>query len=292
MGYDRRSNLNKRKGSLEMTVQQNTKKETLIKMQSEVTGEGAPLVLVPGGLTGWLTWEPHAKRLASTRKVIRVQLISVEYGLRKRKLPSDYSLKTESMALEATLNEIGLTEVVDLVAWSYGAAIALDYALDHPEKVRTLTLIEPPAFWVFGEQKPSGKEYESFADLERTIREDVSEEQLEQFACAVGLCPPGKSPREMPQWQLWMQHRQSLLNTSAPFRHIDNPERLHAFKTPVLLVKGIGSAKFLHQIIDELARQLPNAHVEEMPAGHAPHIVSIDRFLENLAMFQRQVRKV
>jgi len=81
---------------------------------------------------------------------------------------------------------------------SYGAAIALDYAFDHPENVRTLALIEPPAFWVLGGQKPSGKEYESLVDLERTIHEDVSEEQLEQFACAVGLCQPGKSPREMP----------------------------------------------------------------------------------------------
>ncbi len=270
-----------------MTEKKNMKKDTPFKMQSEVTGEGATLVLVPGGLTGWLSWEPHAKRLASTRKVVRVQLISVEYGLRKCKLPSDYSLKTESMALEATLNEIGLNEPVDLVAWSYGAAITLDYALDHPEKVRTLTLIEPPAFWVLGEQKPSGKEYESLVNLERAIHEEVSKEQLEQFACSVGLCPLGKSPRELPQWQLWMQHRQSLLNTSAPFRHSDNTDRLHAFKTPVLLVKGTGSAKFLHQIIDALAGQLPNAQVEEMPAGHVPHIVSMDRFLEKLALFQK-----
>lgn len=270
-----------------MTEQKEMEKEIPLKMQAEVTGNGTPLVLVPGGLTGWLSWEPHAKRLASTRKVIRVQLISVEYGLLNRKLEPDYSLKTESLALENTLNEIGLAEPVDLVAWSYGAAIALDYALDHSEKVHTLTLIEPPAFWVLGEQKPSGKEYESLVDLKKTIHNDISEDQLEQFACAVGLCPPGKFPRELPQWQLWMQHRQSLLNTGAPFSHRDNPERLNAFKTPVLLVKGTGSAKFLHQIIDALAMQLPNAQVEEMPAGHAPHIVSMDHFLEKLASFQK-----
>jgi len=105
---------------------------------------------------------------------------------------------------------------VDIVAWSYGAAIALDYALDHPDKAHTLTLIEPPAFWALGGEEPSGKEYESLLELSGTIHEDVSEEQLEKFSCAVGLCPPGKSPRELPQWQLWMQHRQSLLNTIAP----------------------------------------------------------------------------
>lgn len=262
-------------------------KETLLKMQSKTIGEGVPLVLVPGGLTGWLSWEPHAQRLASERKVVLVQLVSVEYGLMNHRLPPDYSLKTESKALEATINEIGFTEPVDIVAWSFGAAIALDYALDHKDRVRTLTLIEPPAFWVLGEQKPSGKDYESLVELSKTLHEDVSEKQLGQFAQAVGLIPPGKSPDKLPQWPLWMRHRQSLLNTSAPFRHRDDPARLCAFHLPVLLVKGKGSAKFLHQIIDALAAHLPNAQVVEMPAGHAPHIVSMDFFLEKLVLFQK-----
>jgi hypothetical protein len=42
-------------------------------LQYDVKGEGEPLVLVPGGLTGWLSWIPHAERLAATRKTIRVQ---------------------------------------------------------------------------------------------------------------------------------------------------------------------------------------------------------------------------
>ena len=151
-----------------------------------------------------------------------------------------------------------------------------------------LTLIEPPAFWVLGGEKPTGKDYEALEMLGRTLQEDVSEIQLEQFACAVGLCPPDKSPRELPQWPVWVQHRRSLLNTSAPFRHKDDIARLQTFEPPVLLLKGTGSAKFLHQIIDELAKNLPHAQVVEIPAGHAPHIVSMDRFLDKLASFQSQ----
>lgn len=264
--------------------------EIPLKIQVKITGRGAPMVLVPGGLTGWLSWEPHALRLATTRKVIRVQLLSVEYGLENRKLPPDYSLKMESRALEATLNELELAEPFDLVAWSYGAAITLDYALYHQEMVRTITLIEPPAFWVLGSKKPSGPEYDSLLELSKSIRGDVSETQLEQFARAVGLCPPGKMPQELPQWQPWVQHRRSLLNTSAPFNHRDDPSRLRNFTRPVLLVKGTGSASFLHQIIDSLAMQLPNAEVVEMPAGHVPHIVSMDHFLDKLTIFQESAK--
>jgi pimeloyl-ACP methyl ester carboxylesterase len=279
-----------------MAVQIETETEAPVKMQAKVAGEGAPLVLVPGGLTGWLSWEPHVERLAAARKVVSVQLVSVEYGLEKRRLPADYSLKTESLALAATLEEMGLTTPLDLVAWSFGAAITLDYALDHPDRVLTLTLIEPPALWVLGAHAPRGPKYESVLALSKTIHndvhEDVSEAQLEQFVLAVGLSPLGKRPSELPQWPLWMRHRQSLLNTRAPFRHRDDPDRLRTFHRPVLLVKGTDSAGFLHQIIDSLAAQLPDAQVVEMPGGHAPQIASMDRFLEQLAFFHNSVHDV
>ncbi|MBI2979431.1 MAG: hypothetical protein HYY41_01145, partial [Chloroflexi bacterium] len=59
-----------------------------MKMPVKVTGKGVPLVLVPGGLTGWLSWEPHTERLSATRKVIQVQLLNVQYGFENRRLPT------------------------------------------------------------------------------------------------------------------------------------------------------------------------------------------------------------
>jgi len=257
-----------------------------MRMQSEVTGQGEPLVLVPGGLTGWLSWEPHAERLSATRKVARVQLLNVQYGLENRPLPADYSVKTESQALATTLDELKLETPPDLVAWSFGAAVTLDYALDHSEHVRSLTLIEPPAFWVLRAQGPLDAEARETTSMLQTLHGDISETQLEQFLLAVGFVPAGKAAHGLPQWPLFVRHRQSLRNSAAVVQHEDNPARLRAFRRPTLLVKGTGSAKFLHHIIDALATQFPNAQVTEMPAGHAPQIVSMDRFLAELASFQ------
>ncbi len=77
-----------------------------MKMQVKVTGDGKPIVLVPGGLTGWLSWEPHAERLSNTREVIRVQLLNVQYGFENRPLPPQCSVKTESRALLAALDAL------------------------------------------------------------------------------------------------------------------------------------------------------------------------------------------
>ncbi|CAN5337462.1 hypothetical protein BH23BAC1_BH23BAC1_07040 [soil metagenome] len=81
--------------------------DTTLKMLCEVKGEGNPIVLVGGGLTGWKSWEPFVEIFnAKQRKVILVQLISVQYGLEDRPLPDGYSVKTESGALAATLDSL------------------------------------------------------------------------------------------------------------------------------------------------------------------------------------------
>src|SRR5688500_4056543 len=103
-------------------------------MQHDVSGNGEPLVLVPGGFTGWRIWIPHAESLAAARRVIRLQLHTVELGLSGAPLPSTYSVDYEVAALGKTLNELAI-EQADFAAWSYGTVIALSFALHHPHRV-------------------------------------------------------------------------------------------------------------------------------------------------------------
>jgi pimeloyl-ACP methyl ester carboxylesterase len=215
-----------------------------------------------------------------------VQLLSVQYGLEARALPPGYSLSTESESLNNTLNGLDLNEPFDIVAWSFGAEISLDYALNHPDMVRTLTLIEPPAVWVFGGKDPEDEAFRRMQEMGRTIRGSVTEEQLMIFLHDAGIVPEDVDPRTLPQWSGWNIHRQSLLNTMASMEHKDDPARLRNFERPVLLVKGTGSALWLHKVIDLLADNLPNSRVIELPGGHAPQLVSMDRFKEELSRFQ------
>jgi len=36
-----------------------------------------PIVLVPGGLSGWVSWKPHAEIFSKNHRVIRVQLLNM-----------------------------------------------------------------------------------------------------------------------------------------------------------------------------------------------------------------------
>lgn len=254
-------------------------------MQSKAMGDGPALVLVGGGLTGWVSWGPHARRLSATREVVLLQPVSVELGLEGAPLPPDYSIKTESSAIASALDDHGLGGPIDVVAWSFGGLVALDYALDNPHRIRTLTLIEPPAFWILRATGWLDDEARAHEGALESLQGQISEFQLEQFLVIAGFTSVGTPLRELPQWPVWNRHRQSLHNSAAVVRHYDSAARLDAFDRPVLLVKGTGSAKFLHRIIDAAASRLKRATVIELLAGHAPQVVSMERFLDALAAF-------
>jgi pimeloyl-ACP methyl ester carboxylesterase len=262
-----------------------------MKMQSEVTVNGRPIVLVPGGLTGWASWEPFVKTFSDNRTVICVQLIGVQFGLENRALPEDYSIKTESGALAATLDSLGYDVPIDIVAWSFGAFTALDYALDHPERIRTLTLIEPPAMWVLRATRRWDDEAQQSAEFFQTQKGDITEDMLAEFMERAGFVRPGQSPRELPMWNSWVPFRRSLRVNPYVVSHNDDVQRLKNFQPPTLLVKGTGSSKFLHHIIDGLSENIPHSRVVEFPGGHAPHIVSRDKFIPELEIFQNSPAK-
>lgn len=258
-----------------------------LQLQARVSGEGSPILLIPGGLTGWKSWEPFVDTFkTSKRQVISVQLLSVEYGIENHELPVNYSVKTESNALKTTLDSLGYTAPIDLAAWSFGAFVCLDFALNNPGRIRTLTLIEPPAVWVLGDRRRLDAQTQKTLDFLESLHGNITDEMLAGFLQEVGFVKPGQSPRELPQWQQWLPFKNSLRNSLAVVDHKDDLERLRKFNAPVLLVKGTGSASFLHKIIDNLALHLPNAHVIEMPGGHAPHMVSKDEFLTEMGKFQ------
>ena len=116
-------------------------------LQFDDRGAGDPLVLVPGGLAGWVSWVPHQERLVDRHRVVRVQPIHNELGSKGVPGDSDYTAQIERESLRLTLDALDL-ERPHFAGWSGVASPWIEFAIEYPERVRSLTLVEPAAYWV------------------------------------------------------------------------------------------------------------------------------------------------
>lgn len=248
----------------------------------ETTGQGEPIVLVPGGLSGWLSWIPHAERLSAKRTVVRVQLRSVELAEADEPYPTDYGTLTEREALRATADEVGL-EDFDLVGWSYGGHVSLAFALEYPERVRSLTLIEPPAVWVLRETGHAASALAGAEAFDRSMSgREITVDDLKKFLVRAGFGEPGDDFESLPSWPLWVRNRQALSTNGTIHDYADSLDRLRALDVPILAVKGAETTEDFVAIVDDVAGNAPRGRLLELPGGHACHIQNIERFLEEL----------
>lgn len=249
----------------------------------DVEGEGDPMVLMPGGLSGWRSWVPFVAPLSKDRQVVRVQLRSVELAEAGTPYPPDYGTLTEREALRATVDRLGLNRF-DLVGWSYGAHCSLAFTLEYPHRVRTLTVIEPPAVWIPRETGHAlGALGQSEAFDRATAGKEISIEDLKGFLFRAGLAKPGDDVEAMPGWPVWVHNRQVVSVNGTLWDYTDSLDRLRALPVPVLAVKGTETTEDLAAIVDDLVATVPHGRVLELPGGHACHLQNMDRFLAELA---------
>jgi pimeloyl-ACP methyl ester carboxylesterase len=248
----------------------------------EVTGSGDPIVLVPGILTGWASWKDHADRLSERHTVVRVQARSVELAEAGKPIPESYSIALERDALLATVNTLGL-ERIDLAGWSLGGGIALAFALDHPERVRTLTLIEPAAPWVIretGHAREAMRRDDAFDHAFAT--HDITVDDLIAFLVRAGIGTSDTDFTAHPRWPLMVRNRQVLSTLGAVTAHTDSLDRLRNLDVPVLAVRGTDSTEVDRAIVGDIVATAPNATLLELLGDHSCFLQNPDRFLEAL----------
>ena len=251
-------------------------------MLHEVTGTGDPIVLVPGILTGWASMQDLANRLAPHRTVVRVQPRCVEIAESGNRIPADYAITLEFDSLLATLDYLGLDRV-DLLGWSLGGGISVGFTLDHPERVRTLTVIEPEVPWVLRE---TGHAAEAMAATEafdrRYAGRDIGIDDLKAFLVRAGLGTAETDFSAHPRWPIMVRNRQCLAAIGALTDHSDSLDRLRALDVPILAVRGQESTETDRAMVGDIAATAPNATLLELPGDHACFLEHPDAFFAAL----------
>lgn len=240
---------------------------------------GPRIVLLHGMFVGTLAnwYFSVAPVLARDHRVLLYDLRG--HGLSER-TATGYSIASMAADLAGLLARFAGDEPVTIVGHSYGAIVALRFALDHPERVARLVIVEAPlpitkattAEVLLNEargERPEGGEVE------------ITPEFVEQFvnewwSRALRPLPPSKQEAYRGRGR-----RQRLLTTRALALVLDTvvleeltqtpdiaDSELAACRPPVLLCYGTRTFPVMTSTCARLAAVLPDACVRMFDSGH------------------------
>jgi pimeloyl-ACP methyl ester carboxylesterase len=232
-------------------------------------GAGPPVVLVHGSASSRGQWHSLALRLVPSHRVLAPDL----HGYGGTPLPeslASLSIDDEVALVDALIDLAG--EEVHLVGHSYGGALCLRAASLRPERVRSLSLIEPTAFHLlrlFGERA-------AWEEIERlATRHIVLAAAGELRACAelfLGYWAGPELWREAPA-ELRERLVQTMPKIAQEWRMVfdvaDPYDHLAASGLPVLLVRGAETTHAARCVVELLRDRFPaHAFAEIEGAGH------------------------
>jgi pimeloyl-ACP methyl ester carboxylesterase len=239
-------------------------------------GRGAPVVIVHGTPTWSFEYRDLIRRLSATHRVIAPDHLG--FGLSDRPADADYRPAAHARRLAALLESLDLRDVT-LVVHDFGGPIGLSWALDHPERVARLVLLNTFA-WPLADDphivrfaKPAAGPLgrflylrlnasprwivpSAFADRRRLTKE-LHRHYLAPFPDATSRIP------------LWTLARE-LLGSSDWYASLwARRERLR--DVPALIVWGMKDPAFPPRYLARWREALPHARVVELAAvGHFP----------------------
>jgi pimeloyl-ACP methyl ester carboxylesterase len=229
-----------------------------------------PVVLVPGGIT------PAEISYAALAEEIRDEASLVLKDLELYagdSPPPHYSLDLEVEGVGRAAGEAGF-ESFHLVGYSAGGGVCLAFTATHPERVRSLALIEPD---LIGSEGRTPEEMEDWEEMNR-IAALPPEERME------ALLGSGSVLRDPPPW---MAKRPAGLEAwiRALSRYRGELEDLRRFQGPAYLAIGGLSKPVEWRKAERLSAVLPDTEVEVYEGrSHfdAPHRAEAPRFAQTL----------
>lgn len=236
-------------------------------------GDGLPLVFLHAGVADHRMWEPQLHFFSQWFEVVAADM----RGFGQSELPAGRWFPPDDV--------LGLIEhlhlkPVHLVGCSMGGGIAIDFALEHGERISKLVLVGPGV----GGRNFGAKYPEVFAESEAAEKSGDHRAMVEADA-HLWLDGPRRQPGYVkdPIRKLFFEMDSNFDSDweSAPIDHIDPPaaERLQEITAPTLIVVGDEDAPPIFDAVELLVENLPHVRKAVIrDAAHLPNLEHPDEF--------------
>ncbi len=250
-------------------------------------GKGPALVLLHGLGGSIYDWRHLIRPLAEGHRVVAIDFLGG--GESDRPADGDYSVTAQARRVRGILDALRL-EKATLVGNSYGGGVALRFAQDYPERTERLVLINSicyrdavPGYATLC-RIPGAERVAEVLPLGRPTRwvlrgcyktvEKLSEEELQTYIAEIGV--PGRRAA------IVRMVRAVLREDAREFQ-----SRFKSIRAPALLIWGTADTTVPLDLGRRLARDLPEARLVELEAGHVAHQERPEEVLREIRGFLR-----
>ena len=220
-----------------------------LRLYYESTGDGDPLILIPGFASGRALWARQVEPLARHFRVITFDPRGIAAS-GKPEGPQTIALLADDVAALLSRLEIESTHVLGT---SFGGFVAQEFALRHPRMVRKLVLC-----------------CTSFGGPNHVVPAPEIMKEIVQV----------RETDDVPE-HIYRSHMEAAMAFNAE-------SRLAAIKSPVLVISGDADPIVPEQNSRNLAKKLPNARLQLIAGGgHTFFIEQAEQFNEAVVDFLR-----
>jgi 3-oxoadipate enol-lactonase len=235
----------------------------------EAHGDGPAVLLVHEGVADRRMWRGQVPVLARDHRVVAVDLRG--FG----ETPHASGRFSNAEDLREVLDELGI-ERATVVGGSFGAKVALEFAVTHPERVERLVLcppVLPGREWSERVRRGWQEEGEAFeaGDLDR-----ATEVNLALWVDGPNRSPDAVDPEVRELVRTMQRHAFELPEPDPPPEPAPEPSiRLADLRVPTLVVVGDEDVEDFLAMADAAAAGIPGAR--KVVIEGAAHVVALEK---------------
>lgn len=234
----------------------------------EVTGGGPPVVLIHGGNLDRRMWDDQMASFAGSFRVIRYD--ARPYGRSGPEAPGFSHVED----LVRLLDHLEIQDA-HLVGLSLGGRIALDLALEHPDRVHRIVLAGPGLTGFEWSRDPA------MVALMTAVEAGEPERAVALWLQHAFMGPAMERPTLATRVRRIAEQNTHAWSAAPLPERLPDPEtitRLDEIRTPTLLLLGERDVPDIHAIVARLHRELPDSR--SVTLADAGHLINMEAPVE------------